>query len=156
MKEVIAVAEMTFTPFVPKEQTPNCYGVGLGLDVSTVSDLLERLEQGLPTAAFGRLQMLLGISQKVLASYLGVSEATLHRRFAEGHFRAEESERLYRYAEIFEGAANLFEDEAKARAWLAKPALALGGQTPLDFARSEQGAREVLDVLERLEYGVLG
>jgi len=150
------VSETMFAPFIPKEPSPNRYGSGLGLDVSTVSDLLERLEQGLPTAAFGRLQTLLGISQKALARYLGLSEATLHRRFAEGHFRAEESERLYRYAEVFEGATTLFEDEAKARAWLGKPALALGGQTPLDFARSEQGAREVLDVIERLEYGVLG
>ena len=150
------MAEMAFTPFIPKEQPPNRYGVVLGLEASTVSDLLERLEQGLPTAAFGRLQTLLGISQKALAGFLGLSEATLHRRFAEGRFRAEESERLYRYAEIFEGAATLFENEAKAKAWLGKPALALGGQTPLDFARSEQGAREVLDVLERLEHGVLG
>lgn len=150
------MSETIFIPFVPKELSPNRYGVGLGLEVSTVGDLLETLEQGLPAAAFGRLQTLLGISQKVLASYLGLSEATLHRRFAEGHFRADESERLYRYAGIVERATMLFEDEVKARAWLGKPALALGEQTPLDFARSEQGAREVLDVIERLEYGVLG
>ena len=85
-----------------------------------------------------------------------MSEATLHRRFAEGRFKAEESERLYRYVELFERAVTLFEDEAKARVWLGKPALALGGETPLEFAKSEQGAREVLDVIERLEYGVLG
>ena len=150
------MTETTFVPFIPKAPSPNRYGDGLGLNVSTVGDLLEQLEKGLPTAAFSRLQTLLGISQKALASYLGLSEATLHRRFADGHFRAEESEKLYRYAEIFEQATVLFEDEAKARAWLGKPALALGGQTPLDFARSEQGAREVLDVLERLEYGVFG
>ena len=147
---------MMFTPFVPGEQGSNRYGAGLGLSVNTTGELLERLEQGLPADTFGRLQSLLGVSQKSLASYLGLSEATLHRRFAEGRFRAEESERLYRYAEVFEKAAYLFEDEAKAKAWLAKPALALGGRTPLDFARSEQGAREVLDVIERLEYGVLG
>lgn len=150
------MADMTFTPFVPEVQTSNQYGAGLGLDINTVGELLERLEQGLPADAFGRLQSLLGVSQKVLAGYLGLSEATLHRRFAEGQFRAEESERLYRYAEVFEKAALLFEDDVKARAWLGKPALALGGQTPLDFARSEQGAREVLDMIERLEYGVLG
>ena len=116
---------------------------------------MERLERGLPVDTFGWLQSLLGISQKSLASYLGLSEATLHRRFAKGQFRAEESERLYRYTEVFEKAVELFEDEAKARAWMGKPARALG-QSPLDFARSERGAREVLDVIERLEHGVLG
>ena len=149
------MADTSFAPFIPK-QPFNRAGVGLGLDIGSVGELLEQLERGLPSDTFGRLQTLLGISQKALASYLGLSEATLHRRFAEGHFKAEESERLYRYLEIFEQATVLFENDAKARAWLDKPALALGNKTPLDFARSEQGAREVLDVIERLEYGVLG
>lgn len=150
------MADMSFTPFIPKEQTHDQYGGSLGLKANTLGELLEQLQQGLPTDAFGRLQTRLGVSQKALADYLGLSEATLHRRFAEGHFRAEESERLYRYVEVFEKAVGLFEDETKARAWLGKPALALAGKTPLDFARSEQGAREVLDTIERLEYGVLG
>ena len=150
------MADINFAPFIPKEQIPNQYGTGLGLEVSTLGELLEQLQQGLPTDTFGQLQARLGVSQKALANYLGLSEATLHRRFGEGRFRAEESERLYRYVEVFEKAVGLFEDETKARAWLGKPALALAGQTPLDFARSEQGAREVLDVIERLEYGVLG
>ena len=117
---------MMFTPFVPGEQGSNRYGTGLGLSVHTTGELLERLEQGLPADTFSRLQSLLGVSQKSLASYLGLSEATLHRRFAEGRFRAEESERLYRYAEVFEKTAYLFEDEAKAKAWLAKPGSCAG------------------------------
>ena len=121
-----------------------------------MAELLERLQHGLPGDSFGRLQALLDVSQKELAGYLGLSEATLHRRLAEGRFKAEESERLYRYFEVFEKAYALFEDEAKARAWLLKPALALGGRTPLAFAKREQGAREVLDLVERLEHGVLG
>ena len=150
------MVDTSLTPFIPKEQTSNRYGVGLGLEASTIGELLEQLQQGLPTDTFGRLQASLGVSQKALVDYLGLSEATLHRRFAEGHFRAEESERLYRYVEVFEKAVELFEDEAKARAWLGKPALALASKAPLDFARSEQGAREVLNMIERLEYGVLG
>lgn len=150
------MAEVAFTPFIPKGHVSNQYGTGLGLEAGSVGELLEQLGRGLPTESFGRLQALLGISQRVLAGYLGLSEATLHRRFAEGQFKAEESERLYRYLEIFEKATALFEDEAKAKTWLGRSSLALGGQTPLDFARSERGAREVLDVIERLEYGVLG
>ncbi len=150
------MAEVAFTPFIPKGHVSSQYGTGLGLAAGSVGELLEQLGRGLPTASFGRLQALLGISQRVLADYLGLSEATLHRRFAEGQFKAEESERLYRYLEIFEKATALFEDEAKAKMWLGRSSLALGSQTPLDFARSERGAREVLDVIERLEYGVLG
>lgn len=149
------MAHVTLKPFVPKKSHKRNWA-GLGLEVSSVSELLAQLEQGLPADAFGRVQSLLGVSQRVLADYLGMSEATLHRRLTAGRFTAEESERLYRYAEILEKATQLFEDGAKARMWLSKPAVALGGQTPLGFARREQGAREVLDVIERLEHGVLG
>lgn len=150
------MTEVAFAPFIPREHTSSCYGRGLGLEANTVGELLEQLRNGLPTESFGRLQTLLGVSQRALAGYLGLSEATLHRRFAEGRFKAEESERLYRYLEVFEKATALFENEVKAKTWLSQPTLALGGQTPLDFARSERGAREVLDLIERLEYGVLG
>lgn len=148
------MADMSFTPFIPKQTSR--YGDSLGVETRTLGELLEQLRQGLPSDVFGQLQARLGVSQKALADHLGLSEATLYRRFAEGRFKAEESERLYRYLELFERAVTLFEDEAKARVWLGKPALALGGETPLEFAKSEQGAREVLDVIERLEYGVLG
>ena len=150
------MTEVAFAPFIPKEHASRSYGRSLDLEATTVSELLEQLGNGLPTESFGRLQALLGVSQRALAGYLGLSEATLHRRFAEGRFKAEESERLYRYLEVFEKATALFENDAKARTWLSRPALALGGQTPLDFARRERGAREVLDLIERLEYGVLG
>lgn len=150
------MTEVAFAPFIPKEHASRSYGESLNLEANTVSELLEQLGNGLPTGSFGRLQALLGVSQRALAGYLGLSEATLHRRFAEGRFKAEESERLYRYLEVFEKATALFENDAKARTWLSRPVLALGGQTPLDFARRERGAREVLDLIERLEYGVLG
>lgn len=150
------MADGLLTPFIPGPSAPARYSAGLGLDIGSVAELLEHLHHGLPSDSFGRLQALLDVSQKELAGYLGLSEATLHRRFAEGRFKTEESERLYRYFELFDKAHALFEDEARARAWLSKPALALGGQPPLTFAKREQGAREVLDMIERLEYGVLG
>ena len=145
------MADMRFASFIPEPLREHELG-----QARNVSELLEQLRQGLPSEMFAQLQTYLGISQKALADYLGLSEATLHRRFAEGRFKAEESERLYRYVELFERTVSLFEDEVKARAWLEKPALALGGATPLAFAKSEQGARAVLDLIERLEYGVLG
>ena len=41
-----------------------------------------------------------------------------------------------------------------ARTWLAAPQHGLGGAIPLDYARTEVGAREVEDLLGRIEYGV--
>jgi putative toxin-antitoxin system antitoxin component (TIGR02293 family) len=46
------------------------------------------------------------------------------------------------------------EDEANARQWLNRPLKVLGGLTPLALSATEPGAREVEQVLGRLEQGV--
>ena len=57
---------------------------------------------------------------------------------------------------MVDGAESLFGgDRALAMEWLEAPARALAGHTPLQFARSEIGAREVEDLIGRLEHGVL-
>jgi putative toxin-antitoxin system antitoxin component (TIGR02293 family) len=55
---------------------------------------------------------------------------------------------------VFVRAVDVFEDEDRARRWLARPLRVLGERTPLSLVASEQGAREVEHVLGRLEYGV--
>ena len=69
--------------------------------------------------------------------------------------RSDESDRLLRVSRLLEHAIALFEGDAEAaRDWLASPAKALAGHAPLDFARSEAGAREVESLIGRLEHGV--
>jgi putative toxin-antitoxin system antitoxin component (TIGR02293 family) len=49
----------------------------------------------------------------------------------------------------------LFEGDADAaRRWLTTPSKELDNTAPLDFARTELGAREVEDLIGRLEHGV--
>ena len=50
---------------------------------------------------------------------------------------------------LFEG------DNAAALRWLTAPRKALEGKTPLAYARTELGAREVEDLIGRLEHGVI-
>ena len=45
-------------------------------------------------------------------------------------------------------------DQERARAWFKEPKKALGMKTPLQYADTEPGAREVENLLGRLEYGV--
>jgi uncharacterized protein (DUF2384 family) len=42
----------------------------------------------------------------------------------------------------------------KARVWLKFPQRGLGGAVPLDYAETEVGAREVDNLLGRIDYGV--
>ena len=80
---------------------------------------------------------------------------TLARRKASGKLTKPESERLLRLSLVFEKTVNLFEGDADAaRTWLSRSNKALGGETPLSAVETELGAREVEDVIGRLEHGV--
>ena len=91
---------------------------------------------------------------KTLASRLGISKATLHRRKTRGWLGPSESERVVRFARLMRKAAKVFGGSDEARQWLNSPQFGLGGAVPLDYAETEIGAREVENLLGRIEYGV--
>jgi putative toxin-antitoxin system antitoxin component (TIGR02293 family) len=51
-------------------------------------------------------------------------------------------------------AVSALESLEAARAWLGSPQVGLGGAVPLEYAETEVGAREVEDLLGRIEFGV--
>ena len=62
---------------------------------------------------------------------------------------------MLRASTIFDMAVEMFEGDMRAaRKWLETPQPGLGGETPLDFASTEVGAREVENLIGRLEHGV--
>lgn len=85
---------------------------------------------------------------------LGISKATLHRRKLAGRLDSAESSRVVRFARLMGRAIEVMESEDRARQWLAAPQAALGGEVPLEYAETEVGAREVEDLLGRIEHGV--
>jgi putative toxin-antitoxin system antitoxin component (TIGR02293 family) len=84
-----------------------------------------------------------------------LSPTTLRRRKLDGRLRADESDRLVRLARIFDQAFDLFAGNAEqARGWLTSSQPALHGATPLEYAATEIGAREVESLIGRLEHGI--
>ena len=59
-----------------------------------------------------------------------------------------------RFAMLLSKAITVFGSQDEANKWLKSPQFGLGGAVPLDFAKSEVGAREVEKLLGRIEYGV--
>lgn len=117
---------------------------------------VERIVAGLPIVEFDALREMLGLSVEEMARKIGISVATLSRRRAKAEpLDRDHSDRLMRYARLYWLSVDFFNGNvATARDWLARPARALQAQTPLDFAETEMGAREVEDLLGRLEHGV--
>jgi putative toxin-antitoxin system antitoxin component (TIGR02293 family) len=118
------------------------------------TDLISAGNSGLDVSIFGRLARSLGVSEASLADITGVSQSSLTRRKRSGRMTPEESERILRIAGLVDLAAGIFGDIEVAVAWLKETNLSLGDVSPLEFARSEIGGREVRDLLGRIEYGV--
>jgi putative toxin-antitoxin system antitoxin component (TIGR02293 family) len=130
-------------------------GASLGLGSSSISDLMQQIERGFSFQALLSLEANSGVSLTLLASVIGIPERTLARRKAAGKLEPEESERLLRVSNLFEKCVELFEgDVAAAVNWLTSPKKALNHQPPLLYARTELGAREVEDLIGRVEHGV--
>lgn len=121
---------------------------------SVAAGLIDQVRQGLPVKELATLQSGLQIPLDQLASKLAISRATLQRRKASGRLSSGESDKLTRFARLLQHATDVFGDAAKAREWLKLPQRGLGGAVPLDYAETEIGAREVENLLGRIDYGV--
>jgi putative toxin-antitoxin system antitoxin component (TIGR02293 family) len=117
--------------------------------------IIASIQKGLPVSDVSVLTEDLGISTLEMAKKLGLSKATFHRRQKTGRLTADESDKMIRYARLFGRAIDTLESEDAARRWLSSPQVGLGGAVPLDYAETETGAREVEDLLGRIEYGVI-
>jgi putative toxin-antitoxin system antitoxin component (TIGR02293 family) len=126
----------------------------LSAATATVHRQIERIEAGLSFRAVRNLQKALDIPLEKIAGVLGMSRATLHRRKIQGRIDKEESEKLVRYRRLLEKAEQVFGNPASARDWLTHKQVGLNNAVPLEFARTEIGAREVENLLGRIEYGV--
>jgi len=118
------------------------------------SELIRKIQKGLRFSELETLQNSIALPFEQLAAKLAISRSTLQRRKAAGRLSPDESDKVMRLSRLLEHATNVFGDIEKARAWLKFPQRGLGGAVPLDYAETEVGAREVDDLLGRIEYSV--
>jgi len=116
--------------------------------------LIGKLKAGLPVQELDDLRRGLDLPMDKLAPKLGISKATLHRRKTAGKLDVAESDRVVRFARLLGKAVMVMESVENGRRWLTSPQVGLGGATPLEYAETEVGAREVEDLLGRIEHGV--
>jgi putative toxin-antitoxin system antitoxin component (TIGR02293 family) len=120
----------------------------------SLPQVIREIENGLPVSSFTAIRNDLGITDKDLAQVIRVPKSTLAVRKKRGRFSFEESERIYRVQRLLKKAVDVFGDLEMARKWLKEKAYGLGDVSPLEFAKTEIGAREVENLLGRLEHGV--
>jgi putative toxin-antitoxin system antitoxin component (TIGR02293 family) len=141
---------------VVRERASHKYGSSTLLSAKHVgpSEMIGRLSKGLPFSELEHLRSEIDEPLESLARRLSISRSTLQRRRVERRLSPQESDRVMRFWRLFRQAADLFRDIDRARVWLKHPQYGLGGAIPLDYASTEVGAREVEDLLGRIEYSV--
>ena len=112
--------------------------------------------KGLPFAAVTQLEQVTGLSRTDVGTrVLMIPSSTLARRKTKNELSFIESERLMRFSKLFFLAIELFDgDRSAAIKWFLSPARSFSGESPIDRARTEPGARQVEDLIGRLEQGV--
>jgi putative toxin-antitoxin system antitoxin component (TIGR02293 family) len=118
------------------------------------AELIEAISRGLPAKLARELAARLDLSQDQVASLLRLTPRTLQRRLEEGRLELAESERLWELARLFFQAVRVLESEPAAGQWFKSPLQVLGWKTPLAWAHTAVGLREVENVLGRIEHGV--
>ena len=131
-------------------------GESVGARYDSQLEAAKLVGAGLPFGAVGRLQKASGLTLERIKEIARISEGSFARRKESGRLSFEESERLLRLSKLFERAVELFDgDREGARQWLETPIPALQDERPLELAKSEPGAREVEDLIGRIEHGVI-
>lgn len=141
--------------FFPREKKDSP-ATGVVAEEATASQtpIVERIRNGIPFKEFSALQPLLEITEEALGRYLGMSNATLHRRKKARRLSPAESERLVRFTRLFGIALGVFGTEAAACSWLKTENPGTAGEAPLGYADTEFGAREVENLLGRIDHGI--
>ena len=138
----------------PREHS---YVALLGLTTYETAELHSRLEEGLSYEALEKLRRALDLPISRFSELIRIPSRTLARRKESKRLLPDESDRLLRLSRIVGLALRLFEgDLHEARSWLTAPQTALAGITPIEFATTEVGAREVENLIGRLEHGIPG
>jgi putative toxin-antitoxin system antitoxin component (TIGR02293 family) len=122
----------------------------------SASELIDLIQKGFSLKAVMSVKEAIHLTDRELATLLGMSERTLSRmRRTASRLSPVASDRLYRVVRIFALAKEVLEGEGKAADWLHRPLIGLGGRKPLEMIQTEAGAREVEDLLGRIEHGVI-
>jgi len=118
-------------------------------------ELSKKITAGLSVRALLRVKDALNLSDVEFGDLLGVSAKTISRLRDKRRMTAAVGDRLYRLARIYRFASHVLEDTDNARNWLQTPQPGLGNVRPVELLKTEAGAREVEDLLGRIEYGVV-
>jgi putative toxin-antitoxin system antitoxin component (TIGR02293 family) len=120
-------------------------------------DIVTLERQGLPYLVIEVLEKKYGIGHEDLGRLLHISTKTIERKLAaKKGLEGGESSNATRLAKVYERANQVLGNDENVRAWLKSAQVGLGNIIPLDLLDSDKGTEEILNLLNRIEFGILG
>jgi putative toxin-antitoxin system antitoxin component (TIGR02293 family) len=123
----------------------------LGRNVRSDADLALAVRERLPLVALKGLAEA-GITELEIGRFVIPQRTRRHRADKKQPLTIEESDRAVRLLRIQTVAEDTFESADKASAWLRRPLAELNGETPLDVAQTEAGARVIETILAKIAW----
>jgi putative toxin-antitoxin system antitoxin component (TIGR02293 family) len=118
-------------------------------------DFIKILRDGLPAKVIECIVEASAVSEDIIYRSLRIAKRTAARRKATAcRLKATESELIYRFSKVVVAATEILGNRDKAREWLLTGNRALQGERPIDLLDTTIGFEDVMDVLQRIEFGV--
>ena len=124
----------------------------IGRDVRSDADMAMAVDLGFTVEAIDALRKR-GVTDREVGDLIIKSRTLSHRRANRSNLTADESDRAARVARAIALAEKTFANRDKADRWLHRGLNSLGGRTPMEFIRTDAGARIVENLLARISWG---
>ena len=139
----------------PSTQLLDILGIPGSTSSSLAIDRAEIVRQGLSIESFKRVANYYQLSDAQMSKVVGTSVRTIVRLQKEHKpLNPTWSDRLYRLARVAAQAQDVFESADTATSWLKRPNRGLNGHAPVELLDTDAGTEQVVELLDRIEYGV--
>jgi len=124
----------------------------LGDEVASEADLARVVARRIPLRVLSHVRRS-GFSEREIERFIIPARTRRHRQVRKEPLTVDESDRLVRLTRIQTLAEDVFGDAEKANRWLREGLGILGGEPPLEVARTDSGARVVEQILAKIDWG---
>ena len=127
----------------------------LGHSIKSELDLYNLVKEGLSKTVLLLLANSIKVPIREMAEMINVSERTIQRKTNSDIFPEHVSESILQVAQVYSRGIEVFESQEKFKRWLHSTNRALGNKKPYEMISTRYGTQMVLDLLVRIEYGVI-
>lgn len=140
--------------FKPEPTHKESFWAELGIDEDGVARA-EAVHKGFQPKVYMKILDKTQLTQSEFHRVTHIPVSTIKRRLKnQERFSTQESDAMYRLAQLMKLATELFGDERRGLEWIREPVYGLGHKRPIDMVSTSVDFEVVRDLIGRLEHGV--